>query len=62
MLFLLSEGRCQAGGELRLSRLQSQGQQIDIPEGFALVGMRSPQLGSLMVLGVVDKRWDNCVT
>ena len=51
-------GQCQAGGELRLSRLQSQGQYVDIPEGFALVGMRSPQLGSLMVLAVVDKRLD----
>ena len=49
-------GHCQAGGELRLSRLQSRGQHVDIPDGFALVGMRSPQLGSLMVLAVVDKR------
>lgn len=50
-------GQCQAGGELRLSKLQNQGQYIDIPEGFSLVGMRSPQLGSLMVLAVVDKRY-----
>ena len=52
--FLL--GRCQSNGELRLSRLHNQGQRIDVPDGFSLVGMRSPQLGSIMILAVVDKR------
>eukprot|EP00118_Oscarella_pearsei_P004100 m.17052 g.17052 ORF g.17052 m.17052 type:complete len:2013 (+) comp27284_c1_seq1:143-6181(+) len=50
-------GRCQANGELRLCRLHSHGQRIDLPDGFALVGMRSPQLGSVMILAVVDKRY-----
>lgn len=48
-------GKCQAGGELRLSHFS--GADCEIPDGFALVGAKSPMLQGMTLVALVDKRY-----
>ncbi|XP_063673992.1 GREB1-like protein isoform X2 [Bolinopsis microptera] len=50
-------GRCQDGREIRFNFLSNKGFQINRPNGFVLVGARSPQLGATTLLAVVDRSY-----
>ena len=51
------KGKCQSGGELRLSELSHKLHNLHIAEGFALVGAKSPMLTGIMLVAAVDKRY-----
>ena len=55
MCGLLYLGMCQAGGELRLTHLN--GKSIQVPEGFQLVGAKSPRMPGMTLVAAVDKRF-----
>ncbi|KAK3709417.1 hypothetical protein QZH41_007131 [Actinostola sp. cb2023] len=50
-------GKCQGGGELRLSSLAEMSSNIDVPSSYALVGCKSPLLPGIMLVAAVDKRY-----
>ena len=52
---LVYPGKCQAGGELRLSHCS--GVDCEVPDGFALVGAKSPMLQGVTLVALVDKRY-----
>ena len=56
-MVLVFVGKCQGGGELRLSFLTEMGFNIDIPSSYKLVGCKSPLLPGLMLVAAVDKRY-----
>ncbi|KAK5624201.1 hypothetical protein CRENBAI_000019 [Crenichthys baileyi] len=49
------EGFCQAGKDLRLSSLASEN--LDVPPGFLLVGVKSPSLPDNLLVCAVDNRF-----
>ena len=53
----LCSGKCQNGGELRLSELTEKLDGYHLPEGFCLVGAKSPMLSGMMLVAAVDKRY-----
>ena len=50
-------GKCQGGGELSLARLSQSGIKHDVPDGFTLVGTKSPMLPGMTLVAAVDKRY-----
>eukprot|EP00794_Sanderia_malayensis_P004602 gene4602-5207_t len=50
-------GKCQAGGEVRLSYLADKLASINLPDGFVLVGAKSPMLIGMTLVAAVDKRY-----
>lgn len=57
ILKIVISGKCQSGGELRLSELAHKLHNLHIPEGFVLVGAKSPMLTGMMLVAAVDKRY-----
>ncbi|XP_057314871.1 GREB1-like protein isoform X2 [Hydractinia symbiolongicarpus] len=53
----LNCGKCQNGGELRLSELSEKLNSIHVPDGFCLVGAKSPMLPGITLVTVVDRRY-----
>ena len=50
-------GKCQSGGELRLSELSDNLNAIHVPDGFRLVGAKSPMLPGMTLVASIDKRY-----
>uniref|UniRef100_A0A667ZGL6 Growth regulating estrogen receptor binding 1 n=1 Tax=Myripristis murdjan TaxID=586833 RepID=A0A667ZGL6_9TELE len=50
-----TDGFCQAGRDLRLSSLASDN--LDVPPGFLLVGVKSPSLPDALLVCAVDRRF-----
>ncbi|EDO35176.1 predicted protein, partial [Nematostella vectensis] len=61
-----TSGKCQAGGELRLSHLFPVSSTVDVPPMFSLVGLKSPLLPGMTLVAAVDKRYlpdeETCIT
>ena len=54
---ILILGKCQSGGELRLTELCDKLPDTAVPEGFCLVGAKSPMLIGLTLVAAVDRRY-----
>lgn len=55
LCFWASTGFCQAGRDLRLSSLPTDN--LDVPPGFLLVGIKSHSLPDDLLVGAVDCRF-----
>eukprot|EP00795_Rhopilema_esculentum_P007430 gene7430-13192_t len=50
-------GKCQAGGEVRLTYLADHLENLKLPDGFVLVGAKSPMLIGMTLVAAVDRRY-----
>jgi len=50
-------GKCQAGGEVRLTYLGERLESLKLPDGFVLVGAKSPMLIGMTLVAAVDRRY-----